>query len=825
MRMVRIPRSRCLQLLQRESHRSLTLFTAPTGYGKSALMKDWSNSTSPAIFTGWLTLEESDNDRARLLDRLTAILPVEKEVEGPPSLEAVVRSFYARDEIRLFLDRFEAIHEADIRDMLTDLIVQAPGHVRFYIAGTDVTPLLSDARIPHSDLLVVTSDHLKLDAAEMKHYVQLSTGIELENEVVQSLECLIEGWLPAVNCFISYLDGSRAHRWKPKAAIDAIVPEMHSYFLHRVFLRQSSEIQSFMLQTALPDFFDTELAFALTQLSQTVDTIKHIAGSGLFLFQETSDRYRYHPLYADFLRRHFKQTEREKYERLYDCYGTWLENKGFLLDAVQHWLHIANYERATNAFLADIPSLFSYPTKKILQALDTFPLKELIRSPTAGILYAWFLITDQRLSTADTVLHRTEAGMSEDEVYLFALTGEDLRGYIASFHSIVYYLRHDQDKGTAFMQETESRLNGRGLIYCHTSSLGKPVGSLFKSAFGHWGSLDQSITMCEYAEKKWRGDSVAYGYFQALLGECYYERNQLDDAERRLLIGRRIGLDRRDPGLLLPTTLTLVQIRLNEGNATKAERLLEETQTLLAEQPEAAWLLDACKARIGLETDDAESVSRWLANQEESTTGTHDHNYMYKYLTLLRALLYTEEIERGSAFGESLLQYSQSLYRHYYKAELHLLLALFSDRTRNIASAVLHLEQALQIGHAEGYIQLFYKDWKRIGPLLAKYEKQLRLALKEEGDTAVFYEQLLQMPRSAAPNADGFGKAANLLTPAEYKVLQLLLEGRSNAFIAGSLNNSIETVKSHCKNIYKKLELKNRGAVRAHFEQASRMTN
>lgn len=600
---------------------------------------------SPEIFTGWLTLEEADNDRSRFLGRLTAILAFEEEITAPPSLDSVVRSFYARDEIRLFLDRFEAIHEADIRDMLKDLIIQAPAHVRFYIAGRDVTPLLSDARIPHSDMLIVTPEHLKLDTDETRRLVQMSTGIELENDVVQTLEQLTEGWLPAISCYISYLDGSRAHRRKPDAVINAIGPDMQSLF-YIAFLRQSPELQSFMLQTALPDFFDTELAFALTQHPQTVDTIKHIAGSGLFLSQEASDRYRYHPLYASFLRRHL--TEQEQYEQLCDRYGAWLENKGHLLDAIRHWLHISNYERATNAFLADIPSLFSHPTKKVLQVLDAFPLKELIRSPTAAILYAWFLITDQRISTAETVLHRTEAGMREDQTYLFALTGEDLRGYIASFHSIIYYLRHDQEKGSAFMQETESRLNGRGLIYCHTSSISKPVGSLFKSAFGHWGSLDQSIAMCEYAEEKWRGDSVGYGYFQALLGECLYERNQLDDAERCLLIGRRIGLDRRDAGLLIPTTLTLIQIRLNEGNATAAQRLLEETQTLLANQPEAAWLLDACKARLCMETDDADSVSRWFANQEETTSGAHDHNYMYGYLTLLRALLYREKSREAS---------------------------------------------------------------------------------------------------------------------------------------------------------------------------------
>jgi LuxR family maltose regulon positive regulatory protein len=813
-----------LQLLERESHRSLTLFAAPTGYGKSALMEDWARSMSPDIFTGWLTLEETDNDRMRMLGRLTAILPTEEGAESSPSLDSVVRSFYARREICLFLDQFEAIRETGIRQMITDLIIQAPTHVRFYIAGTDVTPLMKDARIPHSDLLVVTADYLKLDRNEMRQMVKLNTGIELENDAVQSLERLTEGWLPAVSSFISYLDGSRASPRQPGEAIDAVVPDMRRFFLHRVFSRQSSELQSFMLQTSIPDFLDKQLAFELTDHPKAADMIEQLAGSGLFLFQEASDRYRYPALYANFLRDHFKQTDQERYELLYDRHGVWLENRGLLLDAIRHWLHISSYERATRAFLADIPALFSHPTKLVLQVLDAFPLKELISRPTAAILYVWFLIVDQRISTAETVLHQTEAGMAEDQSYLFALTGEDLRGYIASFHSIIYYLRNDHEKGTAFMKETESRLNGRGLIYCHTSSISRPVSSLFKSAFGHWGSLDQSIAMCEYAEEKWRGDSVGYGYFQALLGECYYERNQLGEAETRLLIGRRIGLDRRDAGLLLPTTLTLVQMKLNEGNAQAARMLLEETQALLADQSEGTWLLDACKARLCIETNDAASISRWIVNREESAAGTHDHNYMYGYLTLLRALLYTEQFERGIAFAESLLQYSHSLYRHYYKAELHLLLALFGDGMGNNVSVVRHLEQALRIGHAEGYVQLFHNDWKRIGPLMEKYGKQLQLALLQDtGDTSVFYEQLRHTVGAAAPNLGGFDKASDLLTPTEYKVLQLLLEGRSNAFIAGSLNNSIETIKSHCKKIYKKLELKNRVEVRAHFERVAPM--
>jgi DNA-binding NarL/FixJ family response regulator len=69
------------------------------------------------------------------------------------------------------------------------------------------------------------------------------------------------------------------------------------------------------------------------------------------------------------------------------------------------------------------------------------------------------------------------------------------------------------------------------------------------------------------------------------------------------------------------------------------------------------------------------------------------------------------------------------------------------------------------------------------------------------------------LPRSAA--LSGFGDrldigGPDLLTPREADVLELLQEGRTNAQIAHTLSIGIETVRTHARNIYRKLGVASR---------------
>ena len=69
------------------------------------------------------------------------------------------------------------------------------------------------------------------------------------------------------------------------------------------------------------------------------------------------------------------------------------------------------------------------------------------------------------------------------------------------------------------------------------------------------------------------------------------------------------------------------------------------------------------------------------------------------------------------------------------------------------------------------------------------------------------------LPNSAAAGGNGQGaglKGSELLTPREADVLELLQEGASNAQIAQTLSIGRETVRTHARNIYRKLEISSR---------------
>lgn len=69
------------------------------------------------------------------------------------------------------------------------------------------------------------------------------------------------------------------------------------------------------------------------------------------------------------------------------------------------------------------------------------------------------------------------------------------------------------------------------------------------------------------------------------------------------------------------------------------------------------------------------------------------------------------------------------------------------------------------------------------------------------------------LPNSAAAGANDRGgdlKGAELLTPREADVLELLQEGASNGQIAQTLSIGLETVRTHARNIYRKLGISSR---------------
>ena len=152
--------------------------------------------------------------------------------------------------------------------------------------------------------------------------------------------------------------------------------------------------------------------------------------------------------------------------------------------------------------------------------------------------------------------------------------------------------------------------------------------------------------------------------------------------------------------------------------------------------------------------------------------------------------------------------------------ELHVLLALASERRGATGEALEHLERALTLAEPEGFVRVFVDEGIPMAALLERLIREPRddgsYNDAPDGAPHVYAGRLLEhFALQAADSGNGgprSGRTPGLepLSGREVEVLELVAAGRSNAEIAGELYLSVGTVKAHVHHIFGKLLVRNR---------------
>ena len=144
------------------------------------------------------------------------------------------------------------------------------------------------------------------------------------------------------------------------------------------------------------------------------------------------------------------------------------------------------------------------------------------------------------------------------------------------------------------------------------------------------------------------------------------------------------------------------------------------------------------------------------------------------------------------------------------------ILALVHKKLGNPEEALEILRRALDLAITGGWIRPFVE----LGPPM----KGLLLQLQKQNVSSVFVEQLIaSFPddsqraavaagehKSSGPLYPVCQSPVDALTSREKEILELLVQGHTNKEIATKLFVSIDTVKTHLRNIYPKLDVKSR---------------
>ena len=544
--------------------------------------------------------------------------------------------------------------------------------------------------------------------------------------------------------------------------------------------------------------------------------------------------YRYHRLFADLLRERLRTVGMKGIvPLLHKRASQWYEAEGFLADAVHHALAGFDWDRAATL----IHDLCSALMKRgemttLLGWFRALPDGEVRARPGLCLEYSWVLILTGQIEAAEAYLGEAEGtardapallgGILAAQAYIARARGDDRRTIELSQRALTLLPQTDSDGQSVVAMNlgiahwSSGHLTEAEQALTEAEHAGQQSGNQYSRltalAFlamvrAARGKLHQAAELCRQAirlgEQSPPG-ALAHNDLSALL----YEWNDLEAAASQ--IRRGIELGRRSGNLEVQSGgyRTLARLKHAQGDESAALYAMEKAHQLAREvdlPPLERARNAACHVQIALAQDDLTTAMRWA----EQVTEDADASPFYPCLGFVQARLLLAQGERTAA-AEHLEGWSEIALREgwqYGVIEVRLLQALAAPTQ---CDALVFLTEALTLAQPESYVRIFVDKGEPMAALLQRAAAQSIAPDYVAKLLAAFQVEMQERGRPRKAPSPPVQSLIEPLSDRELQVLELLVEGQTYYEIAQALYVSVNTVKTHVKNIYGKLGVHNR---------------
>ncbi|MCW2737517.1 LuxR C-terminal-related transcriptional regulator [Nocardioides sp.] len=790
----------------------------------------------------------------------------------PPPAEVVLTSLVndlatADVDTVLLLDDYHVIDAPAVHEGMAFLLVHLPPRLHLVLATRSDPPLALPRLRARGDLVEVRAADLRFTDVEAASYLNEVMGLELGPADVRALEGRTEGWIAALQLAALSMTG----RDDVSGFIAGFTGDdryVVDYLVEEVLRRQPDEVQDFLLRTCVLDRMNGSLCNALTGQPDGRSVLEALERDNLFVVPLDDRRhwYRYHHLFADVLRGRLLDERPDLPRELHALAATWHEQEGDVIEAIRHSLLGEDFMAAAGLVETVLPAFRRDRREATLRAwLEALPQHVLRARPVLGNALAGARMSTGEFDGVEELLDATEdwldagghrpggasrgAGVDEDEY-------RRLPADLAVHRAGLALVRGDVGRTVTFARRALEQVGEedhltRGAAFALRGLAAWSSGDLdtahesYAACLVEFELIDHvsdvmgcSITLADLEVVQGRLRRAARTYRSALdladrhptpvlrgradmhvgLAARHREAGDLAAARRELSRSWELG---EHAGLLQDAyrwRLVMAGIHEAEGDVEAAIDLLDEADRLyVADFSPRVRPVPAVRARtwarhgyvdaaldwadqLGLSLDDRLSYLREFEHVTlaKVITAAHarpgDDTELSGVLTLLdRLLLAAEEGGRGGSVIE--IQVARALALQQLDAQQEALRAIGA---------------ALELAEPEGYVRTFVDEGAPMATLLAAAERQapsayvrrLRAALVPEG----------AVPPTARSSGAGRGPLVDALSSRERDVLRLLDTELSGPEIARELVVSLNTVRTHTKNLYMKLGVTSRRA-------------
>ena len=768
------------------------------------------------------------------------------------------------------LDDYHAIDNPEAHQALRFLLEHLPTQVHLVVASRSDPPLPLARLRSRGQLSEVRAADLRFTETEARDFLNQVMDLGLAADIVEALEERTEGWVAGLQLAALSLRDIR-DPGELAAFIEAFTGSNRfviDYLADEVLARQPQLVRDFLLRTAVLERLTGPLCEAVTGHADGAGTLEHLERSNLFVVPLDSQRswYRYHRLFADVLGARLRAEQPDQVPVLHQRASAWYAAHDLAADAVRHALAAQDFGRAAQLMEQALPDLRRARQDNLLLTwMRSLPTSVVRRSPVLSIGSAWSRLMAGDLDAMEPWLQAAESALAagEDDPDLARewVATEDLRtapATISMYRASLAQARGDVAGTVRHARETldlagpeDHLIRGQGGAFLGLAAWAEgniaqaldTFGSALRSlhAAGNLvDELDATVVLAEmwvalgrpgrardlFERSLQRATADGEPYPRATadlhvgLAELDRELDELTSSRHHLetaqVLAQRTSITENRHRWYVATAEVLAA----GGDHAEAGRLLDQAEALYRRgfYPEIRPI-PATRARLAIAAGDLASAAEWAHDRGVSLDDEPSYLREYEHLTLARLLLaqhHARVIDNpgtGTSPAVGALRLLDRLHAAAAEAgregslvEIRVLRSLAHHAHGDEPAAQAALESAFRgAPEPEGYLRLYLDEGAPMLELLHRVvEEGLRLPER--------LERHLERAPDIGEEDPPQQPLADPLSHRELDVLRLLDSELTGPDIARRLYVSLNTMRTHTKAIFTKLDVNTRAA-------------